>query len=389
MKPEWQMANGEWRTRRREKAPCGIFSTKGFSRALLLFAIGHLPFCIFGCRPSPPPAPESLTSTAERGPIRFSVEVSPTQVWIADPITVRLTAKTPDDTQVQFPDASAFGDVAVRPLEPAESRPAAEGSQLWRQAFVVESFVSGTVDIPPLVLKYATKPADGSTPAFDNELVTDTLKVEVRSALTSQDSVTAPRDITGTRVPAREPWKWWQIAALAASALAAGGIAYWAYRAIRRRLLRPPPPVEPEVWALRELETLSRRDWIASGQVREYYYRLSEIVRRYIELKFHLAAPEMTTEEFLTALSRNQSALPYDALRLRVFMEACDLVKYAAFAPRSEDATDALLTARAFIHATAAVAAERARSTADMDRAGRPPAVAGLPNARESEGHAA
>jgi hypothetical protein len=81
--------------------------------------------------------------------------------------------------------------------------------------------------------------------------------------------------------------------------------------------------------------------------------------------------------------------LPYDALRLRVFMEACDLVKYAAFAPRSEDATDALLTARAFIHATAAVAAERARSTADMDRAGRPPAVAGLPNARKSEGHAA
>lgn len=313
-----------------------------------------------GCRPSPPPAPEPLTSTAQRGPITFTVEVSPRQVWIADPITVRLTATAPDDTAVSLPEASALGDLTIRSWGAVEERPTPGGGRTWRQTIVLESLVSGTVDVPPLVLKYGRRAEGVDAPEWDNELATDTLRVEVRSALTSQDSPTAPRDITGTIAAPREPWRWWHVAALVASSLAVAGLGYAVYWLVRRRLLRPPPPIDPEVWALRELAALASRDWTAADESREYYYRLTEIVRHYIERKFHLAAPEMTTEEFLTALARDSAALPYDAVRLRGFLESCDLVKYAALRPNREDAENALSTARAFIHATAA-AAESAR----------------------------
>ena len=77
-------------------------------------------------------------------------------------------------------------------------------------------------------------------------------------------------------------------------------------------------------------------------------------MRGYIERKFALAAPEMTTEEFLLTLARDRGALPYDSGRLRDFLEVCDLVKYAAVRPARDDAEQVLGTARAFVHATAA-----------------------------------
>jgi len=129
-------------------------------------------------------------------------------------------------------------------------------------------------------------------------------------------------------------------------------------RGIIRWRSRPPPPIAPEIWALQALDALGTEDWFVRGEQREFYYRLNEIVRRYIELKFSLAAPDMTTQEFLAMLSRRERALPYDADRLRTFLEACDYVKYAAAEPGPDEAASVMATARAFIHATAAVVAE-------------------------------
>ncbi|RMF81630.1 MAG: hypothetical protein D6744_06940 [Planctomycetota bacterium] len=117
--------------------------------------------------------------------------------------------------------------------------------------------------------------------------------------------------------------------------------------------------------AMRELAELSSGDHFERGAVREFYYRLSEIVRVYIERKFGLAAPEMTTEEFLVRLARDRSAVPYDADRLRAFLEECDRVKYAAYEPRREDGEQSISAARAFVDATAAAVAAAQKSGAD------------------------
>ena len=77
----------------------------------------------------------------------------------------------------------------------------------------------------------------------------------------------------------------------------------------------------------------------------------------------------MTTQEFLRTLARNRSALPYDPERLRAFLEACDIVKYAAYRPLPKDAEEAMRAARAFINATAiAVRQTGAPRAGDGDR---------------------
>jgi len=280
--------------------------------------------------------------------------------WVGDPITIELRVETPEEYVVRFPGAEDLGELEVRGIETSDPRPGAEGGLVWRQTVTAESLASGVIEIPVLVVKYARKPEQADAePIYDHELATESLGVEVRSALTTQDSVFEPRDITGVLRPPREPlspWTWAAIAgALLIGALAVAVFVAW----LKRRAQRPAPPILPEVWALRALAQLEAADLISSGQAKEFYYRLSEIVRVYIELKFGLAAPEMTTEEFLGALARDRGAVPYDADRLRDFLQACDLVKYAAFRPRQEDSAQALGTARAFIDATAAAAQRR------------------------------
>lgn len=318
-----------------------------------------------GCRrqaPAPPPA--SATDTVERGPLVLTASATPAEAWFGDTIRVELTLRTPRDYRVRFPTPSELPGVQAAAAAPRLPEEQPDGTLLWRQVLTIDALTAGSLEIPPIAVKYAREPQSPDTePEFDQELVTGSLRITVKSALTSQDAWQNPRDIHGP-IASAVPMSLAARLAWAAAALAAAGLLWAAFLLIRARLRRPKPPIPAEVWALRAMSELAARDLIGAGQLREYYYRLSEIVRGYIERKFALAAPDMTTEEFLRQLEQPGNRLPYDKQRLRTFLEACDIVKYAAYAPEREAADEALASARAFVHATAAAADRAAASTA-------------------------
>lgn len=303
----------------------------------------------------------------ERGPLRFVVEAEPQSPQVGDVVTIRLIVETPPDYEVTFPTTDDFGELDAREGKAPEPRPGATGI-LRQRVFTLEPPAAGPLGIPALAVKYAHVDSAATQPAFENQLVSEPLTLEVRSALTPEDDPTKPRDITGTLVPPRPPMPLWQRILLAGGVVTAVAVAYAAYRVIRRLRQRPPPLLIPEIWALEALEKLTQGDWFDPQRIRAFYYELTEILRRYVELKFGLTATEMTTEEFLLALARGERSIPYDQYRLQTFLEACDLVKYAALTPRQEDGEAMLSTARAFIHATAAAAEEARR-----------PAIAAVP----------
>jgi hypothetical protein len=290
----------------------------------------------------------------ERGPLKLTVEAGPKTAVVGDVVTVTIRAAAPAEYVLALPEEKDFGDLAAHTTATPDPQPGTSG-MLWRRVFEVQPLVSGTLEIPALTAKYGRKASSAETqPALDGELVSNALKLEIRSVLTDRDNPQQPRDITGTLLPPKPPLPWWLKALVAIAAVGVVGGLYAGYRVLRRRALRPPPPILPEVWALRALSELERTDWFDVARVREYYYRLTEVVRRYIELKFGLAAPEMTTEEFLVSLAHDGPGLPYETGRLRSFLEACDFVKYAASQPTREDGEQVLGTARAFVQTTAA-----------------------------------
>ncbi len=93
-------------------------------------------------------------------------------------------------------------------------------------------------------------------------------------------------------------------------------------------------PVKPS-WeiALERLNALRLQNFPQKDQTKEFYSQLSDIIRRYIEDRFHIRAPEMTTQEFLWSLndapSGGEELTDIHKNLLKGFLNSCDMVKFA------------------------------------------------------------
>jgi len=149
-------------------------------------------------------------------------------------------------------------------------------------------------------------------------------------------------DIKGL-VPLPHNW-WWLLVLVAVLALA-----YWLWK--RRQSTDPistPPPPTPYELAIRALQQLREEN----PPVQEFYTRLSDIVRHYLEGRFHLHAPEQTTEEFLYEVSENNVLTQKHTDLLGAFLQESDLVKFARHHPEQSDMLRALEAAEKFVRDT-------------------------------------
>jgi hypothetical protein len=129
----------------------------------------------------------------------------------------------------------------------------------------------------------------------------------------------------------------------------AAAVVFWLWK--RRRPASPiaaiPPPAPYEV-AIRALQRLREEN----PPVEEFYTRLSDIVRQYLEGQLGLRAPERTTEEFLYEASRDHALSVEHKELLGAFLQESDLVKFARFRPGADDTKRAFRAAEKFVHDT-------------------------------------
>jgi hypothetical protein len=145
---------------------------------------------------------------------------------------------------------------------------------------------------------------------------------------------------------------WWLWALLALVALAVVAWLWWR----RRKPAAPPairtPVLTPFDLAVQAFRRLLEDQLIERGLPDEFYTRLSDIVRHYLEGRFHLRAPERTTEEFLYEVSRDHTLAQEHKDLLGRFLEECDLVKFARHRPASADMKRAFDAAEKFVNDT-------------------------------------
>ncbi|HZL99931.1 MAG TPA: DUF4381 family protein, partial [Planctomycetota bacterium] len=146
------------------------------------------------------------------------------------------------------------------------------------------------------------------------------------------------------------PLAWWPLAAGLALLLAA--LAAW-IAARRRRAVEPrpvaPPPDQVAISALARLR-LALPEGVDA--VPPFIDAVSAILRRYIEARFGLRAPESTTEEFLELVVARRDAIAGREAELRRFLHTCDLVKFARERPAPAAVTPLLDVAEAFVEST-------------------------------------
>lgn len=101
--------------------------------------------------------------------------------------------------------------------------------------------------------------------------------------------------------------------------------------------------------ALRELDALTSRNLPKKGLFKDFYIELTLVVRRYIERRHGIQAPEQTTEEFLAEASQHTHFSPASLAELKAFLSAADLVKFAGVAATVSSTAEAVTKARDYI----------------------------------------
>lgn len=115
-----------------------------------------------------------------------------------------------------------------------------------------------------------------------------------------------------------------------------------------RRIVR----MSPRERALRELGLLLARDLPGKGRFKDYYVELTMVVRRFIQRRYGIRAPRLTTEEFLAAARSNPEFAAPTVERLSTFLESADLIKFAGVQATPEIAAGAAEKARDYIQSS-------------------------------------
>jgi len=347
--------------------------------------------------PAASPAGEPVAHTTTQGPVKATVEVAPARARVGDVLRLTLTVEAGAGVQVAMP---PFGDALGR-FEVVGYTPRQEALGAGRrhvQEYRLQASRSGRLRIPPLRVEYAAAVAAGAAPAGARsagaaqaeELLTEEVAVEIESVLTAEGSG-ALGAVRGEldEVVGRSAL----VPALAAGGAALLALALLALRA-RRRWRRAEVRRSAAEIAFGRLAALEGRGLPEGHDAADgWYVELSDIVRRYIEDRFGIRAPELTTEEFLREARRLDELGESHRALLSGFLESCDRVKFAGHEPAADESQAALGRARRLVEETAAATATPASPDAgqlaplvSLDREGAKAAKGDPPAARSHHG---
>ena len=106
----------------------------------------------------------------------------------------------------------------------------------------------------------------------------------------------------------------------------------------------------PHQKAMKEIEQIKADKMVSSENPKEYYTKLTDTLRRYIEERYGFSAMEMTSSEIIEKLtaSQDQKALA----ELRQLFTTADLVKFAKYSTLINENDMNLVNAIEFINQT-------------------------------------
>lgn len=278
-----------------------------------------------------------------------SVDMDTTVIRIGEQTRLHLTiAHAPDAVRsIQWPAVADTLNAHIEVVHDAGvDTLTAEGSLLQQvRTLTITAFDTGFWAIPPF--RFAV---DGNT------METAALLLEVRP--TELDSTLALRPIQDIRTLPfsyaywfRQHWTWF----------AAGAALLVAVVALFLLLLRKRPPAAtvPSTTLtplheriLKALADVERERLWQNGDHKGFHSRVTELLRMYIEERYHVPALESTTDELLKELSVTALSTEHRT-QLQNMLHLADLVKFAKTLPSPQENDTMMVSAQRFVRETA------------------------------------
>ena len=284
--------------------------------------------------------------TAWGGNVTFKARLDSATLLMGKTTTLHLEITQDKDARGFFPGEQA--DTLNAMIEIAE-RPAADTTDLGNNRIqinrdlIIQSFDSGMWIIKPI--PYVV---NGDT-AFCNQLTLKVLPVDV-SQMQDINDIKPVEDVPFNLLDWLPDYWWaWLLGLLLI------GAAIWAYRKYYKKGINPLKPskkrLPPYEEAMINLQNLKAAQLWQQGQEKEYFTGLTDILRVYIDRRFHINAVEMTSSQIIDTLKKNEETKAVNE-QLEMILEIADIVKFANARPLADDNEVAYQRAVNFVEAT-------------------------------------
>lgn len=261
------------------------------------------------------------------------METNTKNIKIGEQIQYKVSVETPADTPVSFPEGQTFA-----PLEMVKTRAADTlrdgGKYRLVKEYYLTQFDEGKYTIPSQKIRINNK-----------DYFTDSLLVEVHTV--AIDTLKQPLYDIKPIQEVKKPFTsyGWMLTIIAAVLLLLI-VAFVYFVFIRKKkfpFLQTQKKLPPFDRAIQDLKELQNSKYLIQSQHKEYYTRLTDIVKVYLEEEVHILAKESTTDELLAKinllqekgkLNLNQETIT----NLKRVLQTADLVKFAKNKPSDDNA---------------------------------------------------
>lgn len=289
---------------------------------------------------------EGFTETFGRGEVKLEVSASARRISPAADLEISMVLTFPEGQEVRLPEN--FADR----LEGFSLEGSYEGESLTAGGMRHRTLHLRARPLPGAeryrLAPFAVRILDASASAAERWFPTRAILFEKGDILKPGES-----DPEGVETDLKPVWiapsgrvvlRWLGVAAIAA------GLVYLLLRLIRfvrlRIRLAKMAPRERALWELRELLA---RNLPEQGRAKEFYVALTAIVRRYIRRRHGIRAYEQTTWEFLRDAEKHPAFSEATLARLRDFLTAADMIKFAGVTASEETVRHSVETARNYL----------------------------------------
>lgn len=275
----------------------------------------------------------------EKGGIDFKVESDVVRIDPGRSVFLTVSLKSDESANIELPDLrervvgfSIAEDFAEEPVRDKDGKVTKTAN--WK---LVPEPCAAVYKIKPFAIAgNIAGPVYFESPA-EREPVTGAMEVEPKKDL--------------------PPLSWKLVGLIASVLVALSAIAAllwllvrWIVRKIREHRMSP---IE-RAWV--ELDRLIKKGLPGRGRYKDFYVELTMVVRRYVQRKYGIKAPHLTTEEFLREIGQGGSAgVPTGSKDLERFLESADMVKFAGVEATPEMADEATDSARKYLKQDGAV----------------------------------
>lgn len=288
-----------------------------------------------------------VSAFAQNPSVKLSLDSAFLLMGRTTPLHLELVAPENPEGHLLIPKDSMCDKVEILKLLKADTTQLGNGRIEVKQDIILQSFDSGVYRMNPIM--YVV----GNDTFRSNRLVLKVYPVDIDSLETIHDYADVA-DIDRSFIDYLPDfvvdYGLWILALIIV--LGGGAYAYYLLRNRKNPFAAPAPkPVPPYEKAIDELNRLRSEKLCESGREKEFYTRLTDILRIYLQGRFGINAMEMTSTQIRQTVNSNEETRLSKENMDRV-LEIADFVKFAKVRPLPDDNVRAFSSAMQFVEDT-------------------------------------